>query len=146
MNSPSAAAVDRHPGTLEAQGWEPADSSNFLDHVGPVWVRTDGDRLHLGAVIDDRHDNTQRRAHGGMIMALCDDGMGRTAQRTSRGRRMFTIAFECQFVSGASVGDFVEVHSEVVRSTRSLVFMRSTCFVGHRVVATASGIWKVLET
>lgn len=41
------------------------------------------------------------------------------------------------------MGDFVEVDAEVVRSTRSLVFMRGTCHANGRIIATCSGVWKI---
>jgi acyl-coenzyme A thioesterase PaaI-like protein len=43
------------------------------------------------------------------------------------------------------IGDFVEAHCEIVRITRSIIFMRGTLMVGDRVVASASGVWKILE-
>ena len=43
------------------------------------------------------------------------------------------------------IGEFVEAHCEVMRVTRSLIFMRSTLMVGDRLVAMASGVWKILE-
>jgi hypothetical protein len=33
----------------------------------------------------------------------------------------------------------------VVRPTRSVVFMAVKMFVGDRIVATANGIWKILD-
>jgi acyl-coenzyme A thioesterase PaaI-like protein len=47
-------------------------------------------------------------------------------------------------VDAVHVGDFVEMDCEVVRKTRSVVFMRGTLTVGGRIVATADGIWKLL--
>jgi acyl-coenzyme A thioesterase PaaI-like protein len=39
----------------------------------------------------------------------------------------------------------VEAQCEVVRRTRSVVFMRGTLVVGSHLVATANGIWKILS-
>jgi acyl-coenzyme A thioesterase PaaI-like protein len=78
-------------------------------------------------------------------MTLCDDAMGHTAIAARPGATMFTVSFECQFISGSEIGEFLEAHCEVVRATRSLMFMRSTCRVGDRVVAASSGIWKVMN-
>ena len=128
---------------LEADGWVPVAASNFLSHVGPVWTKTDGDVRLFGFVVEAKHDNTQQRSHGGMIMTLCDDAMGNTAQAVRPGDRLFTATFDCQFISGAKEGEFVEAHCEVIKSTRSLVFVRSICTVGERVVAACSGVWKV---
>jgi uncharacterized protein (TIGR00369 family) len=128
---------------LEAEGWMPMPASNFLNHVGPVWTKSDGDVRRFGFVVEAKHDNTQGRSHGGMIMTLCDDAMGNTAQAVRPGDRLFTATFDCQFISGAEEGEFVEARCEVIKSTRSLVFVRSICAVGDRVVAACSGVWKV---
>lgn len=130
---------------LEAAGWTMMHASAFGDLVGPVWTIADGERRRYGFFVADKHDNSQRRAHGGMIMTLCDDGMGHTAVSARPERKMFTVSFDCQFIGGAMPGDFVEAVCEVVRSTRSLMFMRATCVTGDRVIAAASGIWKILE-
>jgi acyl-coenzyme A thioesterase PaaI-like protein len=49
-----------------------------------------------------------------------------------------------QFIAAVQLGEFVEAHCEVVRLTRSIIFMRATMLVGTRTVALASGIWKIL--
>ena len=43
------------------------------------------------------------------------------------------------------IGEFVVSYPEVVRVTRSVVFMRAKMFVGKRVVVTTNGIWKILD-
>ena len=48
-----------------------------------------------------------------------------------------------QFVGGVQLGQFVEAHCEVVRTTRSVLFMEVKMFVGARIVVSASGIWKI---
>jgi len=132
-----------HALLLETDGWSPMPASNFLSHVGPVWTKTDGDVRRFGFLVEPKHDNTQQRSHGGMIMTLCDDAMGKTAQAVRPGDLLFTATFDCQFMSGAKEGEFVEARCEVVKSTRSLVFMRAICTVGDRVAAACSGVWKV---
>jgi hypothetical protein len=49
-----------------------------------------------------------------------------------------------QFVTAGNLGEFIEVRPEVVRKASSLVFMRGDVMAGSRVVATATGIWKIL--
>jgi acyl-coenzyme A thioesterase PaaI-like protein len=133
--------------SLPEAGWLPAGSSAFGQLIGQVWHRVESSGLRrYGLFIRPEHDNTQRRAHGGLVMTLCDDAMGHTAVSSREGAPMFTVSFDCHFISGAAVGEFLEAHCEVVRATRSMMFMRSTCYVGDRVVATSSGIWKVLQT
>ncbi|WP_158969974.1 PaaI family thioesterase [Chachezhania sediminis] len=130
---------------LEARGWIRNEThAAFSSHVGPVWRKADGDRHRFGFRVGPHHDNSQGRAHGGMIMTFCDDALGSTAMLARPGRVLFTVSFDCQFISGAETGEFVEAVTEVVRATGSLMFMRGECRVGDRVVATCNGIWKVL--
>jgi acyl-coenzyme A thioesterase PaaI-like protein len=55
-----------------------------------------------------------------------------------------TVQLDVHFVDAVKVGEFVEAKCQVVRRTRSLVFMSGDLMVGDRVVATAKGVWKTL--
>jgi acyl-coenzyme A thioesterase PaaI-like protein len=70
--------------------------------------------------------------------------MGMTGRRATGDKPHATIEMSMQFVGPVAIGDFVEAHCEIVRKTRSLLFMASQLKVGERIVATASGIWKIL--
>lgn len=129
---------------LEAAGWTPDRFSNFSKLVGPIWTIHDGEKHRFGFIVDDKHDNSQGRAHGGMIMTFCDHGMGMTAQLSRPDRTMFTVSFECQFIGGADTGAFVELDSQIIQATKSLMFMRGTCFTGDKILATCSGVWKLV--
>jgi acyl-coenzyme A thioesterase PaaI-like protein len=71
--------------------------------------------------------------------------MGMTAQRATGNKPHVTIEFNIQYIGAVKTGEFVESHCEVVRITRSIIFMRSILKVDDRVVASASGVWKILE-
>ncbi|HZY21335.1 MAG TPA: hypothetical protein VFE80_02925, partial [Beijerinckiaceae bacterium] len=68
----------------------------------------------------------------------------RDAWKAAGDKPVATIQFDMQFVSAGELGEFIEIAPEVVRRTASLVFMRGTLVSGERVVATCSGIWKIL--
>lgn len=126
--------------TLEGMGWSRMKVSDFSDLIGPVWQH--GDEPHFAFIVDRKHDNSLGRCHGGMIMTFCDDGLGVTARIPHGGIPVFTIEFGCKFISGPKYGELVELRCEIVKATRSLIFMRGTCFVGERVIATCEGTWK----
>lgn len=126
-------------GDLEKGGWSRMKVSNFSDLIGPVWQR--GSEPHFAFIVDTKHDNSLGRAHGGMIMTFCDDGLGVTARIPHGGIPVFTIDFGCKFISGPQHGELVELKCEIVKATRSLIFMRGTCFVGDRIIATCEGTW-----
>jgi uncharacterized protein (TIGR00369 family) len=125
-----------------AHGWEKVQAHNFGELVGPVWRR--GDPL-FGFAATDKHGNHIGIVHGGMLATFADQSMGMTAMRATGGKPHATVELNIQYIGAVQIGEFVEAHCEIVRITRSIIFMRSTLKVGDRVVATASGVWKILE-
>jgi uncharacterized protein (TIGR00369 family) len=128
-----------------ANGWEAITKHTaFGDLVGPVW-RTDQDGVpRFGFTVAPKHLNRAGNLHGGMLMTLADQSMAMTARVASGGKPHATLELNIQFVGGVKLGEFVVSHPEVVRVTRSVVFMRATMFVGNRVVVTTNAIWKIL--
>ena len=122
-------------------GWEPVTDAGFIETIGPVWKKMDGDRLLVGYHVLSKHMNRNKVAHGGLIMAMLDQAMAMASWVKMGYRRQATIQFELQLVSRSEEGDFVVLHPEVVRSTRNLVFMRAQGFVGDRIIVSASGVW-----
>ena len=129
---------------LEAAGWTRPDVAPFSDLAGPFWVRSEPDGPRFGILIEPKHDNTQNRAHGGLLMTFSDHALGMTARHARPNVPLFTVSFTCHFSSAALVGDFVEMKGETARSTGSLLFMRGECTVGDRTVALCSGVWKAI--
>jgi uncharacterized protein (TIGR00369 family) len=129
-----------------AHGWEEiVNHTAFDDLVGPIW-RSDRDgKPRLGFVVAPKHLNRSGTLHGGMLMTLADQAMAMAARQATGGKRHATIELNIQFVGGVKVGEFVAAHPEVVRATRSVVFMQAEIFVGGRLVVRTSGIWKILE-
>jgi uncharacterized protein (TIGR00369 family) len=121
-------------------GWTMFKPVGFGELVGPLWRRGDA---HFGFVVENKHLNFADIVHGGMLTTFADQAMGMTAQRATGGKPHATIELNIQFVGAVRFGEFVEAHCEVVRLTRAIVFMQSKLAVGTRIVATATGIWKI---
>jgi uncharacterized protein (TIGR00369 family) len=128
-----------------AEGWEIPPAADFPTLVGPFWSREEGKDVRLAFVVEQKHLNRASIVHGGMLMTFADQAMAFSARRATGGKRHATIELNIQFVGPVQLGEFVVARSEVVRVTRSVVFMRSTMFVGTRIVAATNGIWKILE-
>jgi uncharacterized protein (TIGR00369 family) len=127
-------------------GWEEiSNHTAFGDLVGPIWRREENGQPRFGFVVAPKHLNRAGNLHGGMLMTVADQSMAMTARVATGGKRHATIELNIQFVGGVKLGEFVESHPEVVRATRSLVFMQAKMFVGTRLVVTTNGIWKILE-
>jgi uncharacterized protein (TIGR00369 family) len=134
-------ATQTQPFDPAAHGWERVRGHNFGELVGPIWRR--GDAL-FGFVSTDKHRNHRGIVHGGMLTTFADQAMGMTGRRATGEKPHATIEISMQFIGAVKVGDFVEAHCEIVRETRSLLFIESKLKVGARIVAAASGIWKIL--
>jgi len=124
-----------------ASGWDRIQGHNFGELVGPIWRRGDG---LFGFVAGEKHRNHIGRVHGGMLMTFADQAMGMTGRRATGDKPHATIELNMQFMGSVELGDFVEAHCEVVRMTRSVLFIEGKLKVGSRIVASASGIWKIL--
>lgn len=129
---------------LIADGWQPVRPGAFITLIGPIYMRTVAGQPQFCFRVAPKHDNTQGRPHGGMIMSFLDEALGWSAHIARPHDSFFTISLDCQFVGGSVVGDLVVAEAEVVRATKSLMFMRGDCKVGTRVITSATGIWKVL--
>jgi len=127
-------------------GWEIVHGTNFGELIGPIWRHEDGDRLSFGFTVAEKHLNRAGNLHGGMLSTLADQSMAMTARKATGGKRHATIELNIQFVDTVRLGEFVVSQPEVVRATRSLLFMQAKMMVGSRVVVTTNGIWKILGT
>jgi uncharacterized protein (TIGR00369 family) len=144
MNDRPQTAV-AEPFDLAAHGWEAiANHTAFGDLVGPIFRREDGGHLRFGFIVAPKHLNRAGNLHGGMLMTVADQAMAMTARAATGGKPHATIGLNIQFIGVVRLGEFVEVHPEVARTSRSVVFMQAKMFVGERLVVTTNGIWKIL--
>jgi uncharacterized protein (TIGR00369 family) len=121
-------------------GWKIVKPIGFGELVGPIWRNGDA---RFGFVVEAKHLNFNNVVHGGMLTTLADQAMGMTAFRATGNKPHATIELNIQFVGAVRLHEFVEAHCEIVRLTRAVIFMQCKLAVGTRVVANATGIWKI---
>ncbi len=121
-------------------GWKIVKQNGFGALAGPIWRQGDA---RFGFLVEAKHLNFADIVHGGMLTTLADQAMGMTALRATGNKPHATIELNVQFVGAVRLGEFVEAHCEVVRLTRAIIFMQCRLLVGTRVVANATGIWKI---
>jgi len=127
-----------------AAGWEPYHDQGFIGLVGPFWMRRSGESYLYAFMAQSKHHNRRGVVQGGMLMTFADRAMGMTCWYANERRPQATVQLDVHFIDAVQIGDFVEAKCRVVRRTRSLIFMGAELLVGHRVVATANGVWKTL--
>jgi uncharacterized protein (TIGR00369 family) len=140
----SATDIEAAPFDPAAAGWEPYSDEGFIGLVGPFWQRKAGDSIRYAFRAEPKHHNRRGVVQGGMLMTFADRSMGMTCWYANERQPQATVQLDMHFVDAVRVGEFVEAHCQVVRRTRSLIFMSGELMVGKRVVATAKGVWKTL--
>jgi uncharacterized protein (TIGR00369 family) len=128
-----------------AAGWEPYHDEGFVGLVGPFWSRPWGeDSFRYAFLAEPKHHNRRGVVQGGMLMTFADRSMGMACWYANGRVPQATVQLDVHFIDAVQIGEFVEAKCEVVRRTRTLIFMQGELVVGDRVVATAKGIWKAL--
>ena len=120
-------------------GWEPYRDEGFIGLVGPFWMRPSGDGYRYAFLAEPKHHNRRDVVQGGMLMTFADRAMGMTCWYANGRVPQATVQLDVHFVDAVQIGEFVEANCEVVRRTRSLIFMSGELVVGTRVVATRQG-------
>ncbi len=124
--------------------WEVQKTQAFGTYVGPIYRPVDGDGLTFGFFADERHANKRGVTHGGMLATAFDIALGNASWAAAKQQPSATVQLTIQYVGALQLGEFAIITAEVVRATRSLVFVRGVMTVGDRIIATADGVWKIL--
>jgi len=127
------------------EGWVPKPHTAFDTLAGPFYFPLGDSGNTCGFLADARHANTRDLVHGGMVTTAFDFGLGVTSRNATGQRPGATIQLNIHFISAVKLGEFAIVRYEIMRTTRSLVFLRGVMSVGDRTVATADGVWKFLK-
>jgi acyl-coenzyme A thioesterase PaaI-like protein len=127
-----------------AAGWQPYEDEGFIGLIGPFWMKPEGDGYRYAFLAEPKHHNRRGVVQGGMLMTFADRAMGMTCWYANGRVPQATVQLDVHFIDAVQIGEFVEARCDVVRRTRSLIFMQGELVAGDRVVATAKGIWKSL--
>jgi len=127
----------------------PADAENislggFNLHAGPIWrLPAGGETRRFALPIAEKHLNGGGNVHGGVLMTLADIAMSHTARAISGAPSTATVSMTCDFVGPGRRDDILEARVRVTRQTRTLVFLAADIVAGERMVAVATGLWKI---
>ncbi len=120
--------------------------SGFAKLIGGVTVKKISDtKYEFYTEVKDINLNTAKMAHGGFLCSVADTGMGNAAHRSTDNKRCVTISLEMKFISAATLGEKLIGRVKIQKKTKTLVFV--TCEISNEknIVATSSGVWKILK-
>ena len=117
----------------------------FMKHNGGLLFRTiSEDECEFTTIINENHLNAAGITHGGFIAAFIDAGGGSAAHKSADQNMCVTISLEIKFISPVKLGQKLVGKTKIQKKTKSMVFLTCELTVENKVVATASGIWKIL--
>ncbi|MGE5158867.1 MAG: PaaI family thioesterase [Gemmatimonas sp.] len=131
---------------LKSDGWSLVEATGFIQLVGPLWERFVDGRHEYALHTEDKHHNRRGLVQGGVLMTFADRTCGMTARYVTGKPTMATIQLDVHFVEAGQIGETLISRPYVVRSTRSLVFIRTEVTVDHRCIAMANGVFKILKS
>jgi uncharacterized protein (TIGR00369 family) len=116
----------------------------FERYVGPVYERAEPPHRTFALLVDKRHVNMRGIIHGGMLMSFADAAIGQAMWDHTDHAPSVTLNMQTQFLKPAKAGDLLEVTPELIRKTRSLVFLRGDFTVAGETMFAVTSVWKLL--
>ena len=126
-------------------GFHPYDPQGpFLENVGPVHVREDGDTRVFGLRAEERHTNHRGTIQGGLLSAFADFALGRAIEADADdGRDRATVSLTVDYLKPTTPGDWIESRTRVERVGRTLAFADCSLTVEDREIVRARAVWVV---
>jgi uncharacterized protein (TIGR00369 family) len=118
----------------------------FIGVNGPLYARRTAAGVQLGFRVEARHCNPMGICHGGMMATFCDMLLPISAHALSKeiGLRFLpTINLQVDYLAASPLGAWVQGEAQLLRATRSLVFMQGLVQADGANVARVSGIFKI---
>ena len=118
----------------------------FMKHNGGVLFRDISEtEYEFKSTVSENHLNSARITHGGYLSALIDAGAGTAAHRAAENAQCVTISLDLKFIGTTKVGDEIVGFTKIQKKTNSLVFLICHLHCKDKIIATASGVWKILK-
>jgi uncharacterized protein (TIGR00369 family) len=119
--------------------------TGFMNHNGGLDLKKiDINNFEFTVSVKELHLNTGGIAHGGFLSTIADTGMGTAAHMVAENKRCVTISLEVKFISAALLNQTLKGKIKIQKKTRSLIFITCEILNAEGIVATSSGVWKIL--
>ena len=119
---------------------------SFMKYNGGILFRNISEtEYEFKTTIKENHLNTAGITHGGYISTIIDSGAGTGAHRTANNSLCVTISLDIKFISTTKLGDEIIGFVKILKRTKSMVFLICHLKSNEKIIASASGIWKILN-
>ena len=102
-------------------------------------------KYEFKSTINENHLNVAGITHGGYLAAIIDAGAGTAAYRVSNNAPCVTISLEIKYIGASRTGDDITGIVNIQKKTNTLVFLNCELKNNETLIASASGVWKILK-
>ena len=128
-------------------GYQPLTiGGDFMVVNGPLFVRVDGAVVSVGFRVEARHCNPMQICHGGMLASFCDMLLPVSVHRKSAevGLRFLpTVSLQLDYLAPSPLGAWVEGEADVLKVTRTMVFVQGLVRADGVPAVRCSGVFKI---
>ena len=118
----------------------------FMKHNGGILFRNISEtEYEFKTTINENHLNAIGITHGGFICSLIDAGAGTAAHRCAGQAPCVTVSLDLKFIATTKIGDEIIGFTKILKKTKSMVFLICHLKSKDKIIASASGIWKILK-
>jgi uncharacterized protein (TIGR00369 family) len=128
------------------EGFEPHfRKSPLTDPWEPLYSKRTDTAVIIGLRLAKPHTNARGLIHGGLIAALADNAMGLSCGQQMGGTTsLVTIGLSVDFVGSATIGQWLTVESDVIRTGSTICFAQSLVKADDVTIARANATFRVV--
>ena len=120
--------------------------SGFMHHNGGLYFRKISENQYeFKTTIKKFHLNKREITHGGFICSLIDAGAGTAVHKTTGQKSCVTVSLDIKFIAPSKKGDELIGIVQILKKTRSMVFVSCNLKKKEQLIASATGVWKVIK-
>ena len=120
--------------------------SGFMHHNGGLMFKAlSENEYEFKATIKEFHLNKREITHGGFICSLIDAGAGTAVYRASNNQSCVTISLDVKFIAPSRLGDEILGKVNILKKTKSMLFVNCNLYINKNIIASATGVWKVVK-
>jgi len=120
--------------------------AGFMRHNGGLLFKElSKNKFKFKTKISKNHLNAAGITHGGYIVSIIDAGAGTGAHRAANNQQCVTISLDIKFIGVTKLDDEIIGFAKIQRKTKSMIFLICHLECNRKMIASASGIWKILR-
>mgnify|MGYP001191143154 FL=1 len=118
----------------------------FMKHNGGLFFRKISENeSEFKTTINENHLNAAGITHGGYISSIIDAGAGTAAHRAANNSICVTVSLDIKFIGASKLGDEIFGFIKILKKTKSMIFLICHLKSKEKIIASASGVWKILN-